>query len=139
MARVIFYTKTGCLTGSKQLELLERAGHEVEVRSVLDQPWTAYELHTYFADLPVKEWFNYNSPRVKSGEIDPGSFDEKSALSAMLDDKLLIRRPLLQVGSMKRCGFDLKMLDDWIGIAEATARQDDDFNSCSAKREECSP
>jgi len=75
MARVIFYTKPGCLTGSKQLDLLKQANHEVEVRSVLDQPWTAYELHTYFADLPVKEWFNPNSPRVKSGEIDPASFD----------------------------------------------------------------
>jgi nitrogenase-associated protein len=139
MAHVIFFTKPGCLTGSKQLELLKQAGHEVEVRSVLDQPWTAYELHTYFADLPVREWFNRNSQRVKSGEIDPGSFDEKSALAAMMDDHLLIRRPLLQVGIMKRCGFDLKMLDEWIGIAEATSLQDDDFKSCSAKREECSP
>jgi len=57
----------------------------------------------------------------------------------MLDDHRLIRRPLMQVGRMKRCGFDLKMLDEWIGIAEATARQNEDFNSCSAKREECSP
>jgi nitrogenase-associated protein len=118
MAHIIFFTKLDCLSGMRQQNLLKQAGHEVEVRSILHQQWTPEELRTFFGELPVKEWFNPDSPRVKSGEIDPLNFDETSALAAMVADKLLIRRPLLQIGSQKRVGLDNETLDEWLGITD---------------------
>ena len=89
MALITYYTKLGCLTSAKQVEILQKAGHQVDVRDLLAQPWTAEELTSYFGDLPVQAWFNPNSPRVKDGEIDPAAYDANAALELMLSDHLL--------------------------------------------------
>ncbi len=135
MARVLFFTKPGCVTGAKQQEMLRRAGHDLEVRSVLEHEWTADELRSFFGEHPVREWFNPNSPRVKSREIDPAAFDGKQALEAMLADHLLIRRPLMQVGDQRRFGFDQEMIHAWIGLAPVGSEDFavvDGMQSCSA-------
>ena len=44
MALIAYYTKLGCLTSAKQVEILRKAGHQVEVLDLLAQPWTAKEL-----------------------------------------------------------------------------------------------
>jgi nitrogenase-associated protein len=81
--------------GSK--DLLRRAGRELDTRDLLTWPWTASELRAFFADLPVAEWFNRTAPRVKSGEVVPEALPPEEALSALLADPILIRRPLMQV------------------------------------------
>ena len=106
MARVIFYQKPGCATNRRQLGELEAAGHEVEARSLLAEPWTALRLADFFRDTPVASWFNPASPRLKSGEIDPASCMADEALTMMLADPLLIRRPLVMVGEARCAGFD---------------------------------
>ena len=108
-----------------------------EVRSILDHPWTADELLSYFGDLPVSQWFNPNSPRVKAREVTPDDYDGPYALSAMLHDRLLIRRPLLQAGASKKCGFDLEEIHSWLGVASQTLNRDDDLQSCSAVAAGC--
>jgi hypothetical protein len=35
MAYIVYYTKLGCMTLEKQVELLRQSGHEVEVRDLL--------------------------------------------------------------------------------------------------------
>ncbi len=67
----------------------------------------------------MTDWFNRNSPRVRSGEVRPEALDEAAALSLMLADPLLIRRPLLQVGARCEAGFDLALVSAWIGLREA--------------------
>jgi hypothetical protein len=37
----------------------------------------------------------------------------------MLEDPLLIRRPLMQVGERREAGFDTQRVHDWIGLAPA--------------------
>jgi nitrogenase-associated protein len=137
MSQVIFFTKPGCLTGLKQIGILQEAGHMVEVRSLLDHPWTTDELSSFFGELPVSQWFNPNAPRIKTGEVDPAAYDGPAALAAMLQDPLLIRRPLLQVGSHKKCGFDLEEIDAWIGVAPQALARHDDLQSCSSATAEC--
>ena len=139
MAHVVFFTKPGCLTGIKQITLLKQSGHDVEPRSILTHPWTADELLSYFGDLPVSAWFNPNSPRITSGEISPETFDQTSAIAAMLEDHLLIRRPLLQVGVRRKCGFDLQEINDWIGVSEAAVEAGEDLQSCSSAASPCTP
>ena len=133
MALITYYTKLGCLTSAKQVEILCQAGHQVEVVDLLAHPWTAQELLSYFGPLPVERWFNPNSPRVKSGEIDPGAYQEAAALELMLCDHLLIRRPLMESGGTRMCGFDPVSVHAWVGFdhpEEAIARKEE-FSTCS--------
>jgi nitrogenase-associated protein len=116
MAHVLFFEKPGCGGNARQKALLIASGHELEVRSLLAEPWSAEELRLYFGERPVAEWFNQASPRVKSGEVDPQRLTEEQALALMIVDPLLIRRPLMRVGERRESGFDQALVDDWIGV-----------------------
>jgi len=118
MATVIFYEKPGCAGNARQKRLLAEAGHTVVTRDLLSEPWTTESLRPFFGDRPVAEWFNKAAPAVKSGEIDPASFDEAAALEAMIAKPLLIRRPLMQVGDRRETGFEPALVEAWIGLAE---------------------
>lgn len=106
LAIVLFYEKPGCGTNARQKRMLEAAGHTVIAVSLLDEPWTAGRLLSFFGDTPVASWFNAAAPRVKSGEIDPQKIDATSALSLLVRDRLLIRRPLIEVDGQRCAGFD---------------------------------
>lgn len=129
MARIIFYTKLGCMTAAKQLALLEQSGHDVEVRDLLDHDWSAEELISYFGEMATEAWFNVKSPRVKSGEIIPDAYEAEEALKLMLSDHLLINRPLMESGGIRMCGFTPDAVHTWIGLTEGSP--DDDYFSCS--------
>lgn len=106
MATVLFYQKPGCGTNARQIRALEAAGHDVIARSLLSEPWKPLDLLTFFGDMPVASWFNPAAPQVKSGEIDPIETDAAAALALMLDDPLLIRRPLIEANGTRCAGFD---------------------------------
>ena len=133
MAHITFFTKTGCSTSAKQVDLLRESGHEVEVCDLLAHQWTPQELISYFGDLPVEGWFNPNSPRVKSGEILPVAFDREGALAQMVADHLLIRRPLMESGGTRQCGFNPVAVHAWVGLGTTIYEQSAgvDFTSCS--------
>lgn len=133
MATIDFYTKIGCLTAQKQIALLEEAQHQVQLHDLIARDWTAEELLSYFGDLPVQDWFNPNATRIKSGEIDPAAYAAPEALSLMLQDHLLIRRPLMESGGVRKCGFEPSAVHAWVGLV----REGDafvfrgDLSSCS--------
>jgi len=133
MARIIFYTKPGCSTSAKQIDLLKQSGHEVDVLDLLAQPWTAEQLISYFGGLPVEAWFNEKSPRVKSGEIKPAQYDQHAALALMLNDHLLIRRPLMDSDGKRMCGFDPAAINAWVGLGQTVYERStkEDYTSCS--------
>ena len=133
MALITYYTKPGCATSMKQIELLRQAGHQIDVRDLIAHPWQAEELRSYFVELPVTAWFNPNSPRVKSGEIDPQGYDGHEALALMQADHLLIRRPLMESEGTRMCGFDPVAIHAWIGLGTSVYEQSlaQDFTSCS--------
>ncbi|MEM7557464.1 MAG: ArsC/Spx/MgsR family protein [Cyanobacteria bacterium P01_A01_bin.84] len=116
MVRVIFYEKPGCKNNTKQKTLIAAAGHELETYNLLTHPWTSENLRLFFGNLPVSEWFNRAAPRVKSGEILPEKLNAENALALMLEDPLLIRRPLIQVEERREVGFDPQMVETWIGL-----------------------
>lgn len=106
MTAVVFYEKPGCASNRRQQQLLRAAGVELQVRSLLDEPWTAEGLRRFFAGRPVGEWFNRAAPAIKSGALDPLQLDGEQALALLLAEPLLIRRPLLQLGAAHLVGFD---------------------------------
>ncbi|WP_213770896.1 ArsC/Spx/MgsR family protein [Bradyrhizobium sp. dw_78] len=106
MATIQFYQKPGCATNARQKRTLEAAGHTVIARNLLAEPWTAERLRGFFGSRPVASWFNPAAPRVKSGEILPEKLDAAGAIALMLDDPLLIRRPLIETDGQRCAGFD---------------------------------
>lgn len=116
MACVLFYEKPGCVTNARQKAMLAGAGHAVEARNLLAEPWTGETLRAFLADLPVPKWFNRASPRIKSGDVDPFAFDAEAALALLIADPLLIRRPLIAVGGWRCAGFDAVLVDRMIGL-----------------------
>lgn len=104
MAHVVFFEKPGCGGNARQKKLLSDSGHSVEARNLLAEPWSEAALLSFFGGRPVAEWFNRASPRIKAGEIVPETMNAQQALSLMLADPLLIRRPLLLIGRHHRGG-----------------------------------
>ena len=116
MAQIIFYEKPGCGNNTRQKAMLAAAGHEVDARSLLTEPWTAGRLLEFFGSRPVAEWFNRAAPRVKSGEVVPEDLDADAALDMMLQDPLLIRRPLLECEGRREVGFQPETIEPWLGV-----------------------
>lgn len=115
MATVLFYQKPGCGTNARQVSALETAGHQVIAKSLLTEPWTAQELRGFFGDTPVTSWFNPAAPRIKSGQVKPAEIDATTAIALMLDDPLLIRRPLIDVAGARCAGFDREPVPSLLG------------------------
>jgi len=113
MKTIVFYEKTGCVGNLQQKDFLRSWLHEnkygndyrLEVRDLLNTHWSETELRRFFADKPIRQWFNQSAPKIKSGEIDINNFGEKQAISLMLAEPILICRPLLQYDAVKQSGF----------------------------------
>lgn len=116
MAYVRFFEKPGCITNGRQKQMLIEAGHQIEVRNLLGENWTADRLSAFFGDMPVSQWFNRASPRIKSGEVNPAALDAEVAMLLLRDDPLLIRRPLMESGEWRCAGFDAVAVDRAIGL-----------------------
>jgi nitrogenase-associated protein len=116
MAVVTFYEKPGCKGNLRQKALLAAAGHTVQARNLKTEAWTAERLLGFLGPLPVADWFNRAAPAVKAGEVVPESLGVEAALHLLLDDPLLIRRPLMEADGERRVGFDAAAVDAWIGL-----------------------
>lgn len=117
MTTVVFYEKPGCVNNTKQKTLLQAAGHELQVHNLLTASWTAEKLRRFFGQRPVTEWFNPTAPLIKSGEVIPEQLEAEAALALMVAHPILIRRPLIQVNDRYEVGFDLALIDEWIGLS----------------------
>lgn len=77
----------------------------------------------------MPEWFNRSAPRIKSGEVVPEQCTAEQTLALMVDDPLLIRRPLMAVGEQRRVGFDPQAVEAWIGL-DAKPTDHGDLEAC---------
>ncbi|NEQ46626.1 MAG: hypothetical protein F6K00_25000 [Leptolyngbya sp. SIOISBB] len=127
MATVIFYEKPGCINNTKQKALLATAGHTVDARNLLTEAWTPERLRQFFGDRPLAQCFNRTAPAIKSGQVQPELVNAETALVLMVQEPLLIRRPLMQVGDRCEVGFEPAIVDQWIGLQalEGAAAQRD--------------
>lgn len=128
MTTVVFYEKPGCGNNTKQKVWLASSGHTVLAKNILTEKWTTERLHAFFGDLPVARWFNPAAPRIKSGELDPATFDADSALAMMLTDPLLIRRPLMEANGELHTGFEVDAVRAWIGLNDE--KPEGDIEAC---------
>lgn len=132
MATVLFYEKPGCINNIKQKKLLRQAGHCVIEKDLLSTAWHRDRLMEFFSAMPVAEWFNSSAPSVKSGDVKPTHCTVNEAIALMLEEPLLIRRPLMKVGNDVMVGFDQNAVDRWIGLE---SKSDDDVENCPRDHE----
>jgi hypothetical protein len=69
--------------------------------------------------------------------VQPEALDGAAALALLLDDPLLIRRPLMEVrnvhGAQRMVGFDAARVHVWVGLGEATpGASDSPLEGCAA-------
>ena len=121
MATVLFFEKPGCGNNTRQKVWLAASGHTVLAKNLLKEKWRKDELRPYFGELPVAQWFNPGAPRIKSGEVNPSALDADTALSMMVAEPLLIRRPLMEVNGVRKVGFDVAAIDASTWYADADA------------------
>ncbi|MCX7098778.1 MAG: nitrogenase-associated protein [Methylococcales bacterium] len=124
MALITFYEKPGCANNLRQKKLLVAAGHQLIEKSILTEAWQAEHLRAFFGTLAVRDWFNYSAPAIKYGELDPGALTEQEALALMVDNPLLIRRPLMQSGDTLMAGFDPQAVEVSFGMVATSSGQD---------------
>jgi nitrogenase-associated protein len=128
MVTIHFYEKPGCINNAKQKALLIAAGHTLETHNLLTEAWTPERLRSFFDDRPVSDWFNRTAPAVKSGAVEPEALSPEQALALMVDDPILIRRPLIQIGDRRICGFDAQQLENWIGLQAQDVKAQEKVN-----------
>jgi nitrogenase-associated protein len=131
--KVIFYEKPGCTNNTKQKQMLMESGHQVLAKSLLTERWTEERLKEFFGNKPVALWFNMAAPAIKSGELTPETFSEETALKAMIQDPLLIKRPLIETEEGKVSGFDNELVNKLINHRDTTG-----LHSCSNFLNRCS-
>lgn len=139
MTHIIFYEKPGCGGNARQRTALVAAGHTLDRRNLLTAHWTTDKLLAFLAPLPVADWFNRAAPRVKSGEIAPEKLNAAAALALLLQEPLLIRRPLMQRtdNETRHVGFDTASVDAWIGLGTNPA-SGPTLEGCASPQERCS-
>jgi len=115
MATITFYEKPGCINGEKQKSILRRAGHELHCVNILNYTWTEEKLMPFIIGKTPVDMMNGTAPALKKGFIDPLRLSFEEALSLMIRDPILIKRPLVYVDNLCIQGFDDRRLRPYLG------------------------
>jgi nitrogenase-associated protein len=124
MKLILFYEKPGCSTNAKQKQRLREAGCMIISRNLLQHNMDESELLAYLEKRPTVEWFNPNAPLIKSGALDPYTLSAQKALTLLLNDPILIRRPLMNVEGKRMCGFDTQAIETVLGISLQSKKEE---------------
>ena len=112
MIPIIFYEKVGCVNNTKQKKRLKDFGFNVISTDLLKTNFSKKQLLNFFENKSIKECINPNAPLIKNNEIDLENTSDEDLLNLMISNPILIKRPLITIGTSKFCGFDLnKILD----------------------------
>ena len=86
------------------------------------------KLRSFFGDKPVSEWFNRAAPAIKNGELNPNEIDAEQAIKLMLEQPLLIRRPLMEIDGRRMAGFETNEVEQFLNL-----ETEGDLESCPKK------
>lgn len=115
MAQIQFFEKPKCINGEKQKNILKKAGNDIECINILEYPWNSDELAPFIKDKQPTDFMNYTAPKIKNGDIVPEELDYDAAVSLMVKEPILIKRPLIKVDGMSIQGFHDKRLIPYLG------------------------
>ncbi len=114
--KIIFYEKSGCAGNKRQKELLRSHGIAFETADLLETEWDYTSLSSFFAGLEKEAIVNPFAPAVKQGEVDLSLLSRDDLITLMIESPILIKRPLIDIGGEKFCGFDTDALSQKLGV-----------------------
>jgi len=115
VAFIQFFEKPGCINGEKQKRILIEAGNVLECMNILEYPWSREELVQFFAVKEPALIMNHTAPAIKKGEIVPANLQYEEAVSLMIENPILIKRPLIRVDGLFVQGFMDERLTTYLG------------------------
>lgn len=115
MAFIQFFEKPGCINGEKQKRILSEAGNILECVDILEHPWSKEELDSFFQAKEPTLIMNHTAPAIKNKEIVPASLQYDEAVSLMIKNPILIKRPLIRVDGLSIQGFTDERLIPYLG------------------------
>ncbi|TKB09607.1 ArsC/Spx/MgsR family protein [Desulforhopalus sp. IMCC35007] len=115
MAFIQFFEKPGCINGEKQKDILLKAGNSLECINILEHSWSPEELAPFFAVKDPVLIMNYTAPAIKKGEIIPADLSYGEAVRLMIENPILIKRPLIRVDGISIQGFTDERLTPYLG------------------------
>ncbi|MFV0435908.1 MAG: ArsC/Spx/MgsR family protein [Desulfopila sp.] len=110
-----FYEKPGCINGEKQKRILQAAGNKLNCIDILSHPWSREALLHFVAGRSPQEMMNETAPAIKRGDIRPADLSFDQAVTMMVEDPILIKRPLIAVDGMCIQGFTDERLKPYLG------------------------
>lgn len=109
--KVVFYEKTGCSGNEKQKQVLSLQGISFETKSLLDTVWDNDTLKPFFVGLDKEDIVNKFAPKIKNNQLNIDTISKDELISMMCEEPILIKRPLLEIGEVKICGFDIQIIN----------------------------
>lgn len=128
--KIIFYEKPGCSGNKKQKELLEQNKISFDTKSILDTPWDITTLNQFFQGLEKEQIINQFAPQIKNNEIDIKKLTKGQLISMMIEQPILIKRPLLEIGNHKICGFDIDKINK---LLKASISSSNEISTCQSE------
>ncbi|WP_028582672.1 ArsC/Spx/MgsR family protein [Desulfogranum japonicum] len=127
MANIVFFEKPGCINGEKQKKILSDADNKLDCINILQHAWTADKLLPFVIGKSPSTMINHTAPAVKNGQIKPTELSFDEAISLMIADPILIKRPLIIVDNLHIQGFDDSRLSPYQGSWNSSQ---DDVMTC---------
>ncbi|BHH82478.1 ArsC/Spx/MgsR family protein [Desulforhopalus sp. 52FAK] len=115
MAYIQFFEKPGCINGGKQKNILLEAGNTLECVNILKHAWSPEELAQFFLSRDASLIMNHTAPAIKNGTINPAHLSYDEAVALMVENPILIKRPLIRVDGLSIQGFTDERLTPYLG------------------------
>lgn len=108
---ITFFEKPGCAGNAKQKKLLDLYNISYKTEDMLSYPWQQETLKAFFDTMEKEDIFNPFAPQIKNREIVPEQLSKEQLIELMIENPILIKRPLLIIGEEKVCGFDIDKIN----------------------------
>lgn len=115
MTEITFFEKPGCINGEKQKAILRAAGHSLLCIDILSSFWNRENLLAFVTGKAPVEMMNHSAPAIKKREIIPENLSFDEAVTMMVANPILIKRPLVEVDGLSIQGFMDPRLVPYLG------------------------
>jgi len=101
---VTIYHNPRCTTSRKTLALLREKGVEPEIIEYMKTPYTAAQLKHFLSQLKMPASALFRKKEAAAVGIDPKSLPEEELIAAMVENPILVERPIVISGGKAALG-----------------------------------
>jgi arsenate reductase (glutaredoxin) len=101
---VTMYHNPRCNTSRRTLALLREKGVEPEIVEYLKTPYTAAQLKKLLGQLKMPASRLVRKKEAAAAGIDPGALSEEALIAAMVENPIIVERPIVVSGDRAALG-----------------------------------